>query len=170
LGALQFRDKEPEAARKTLQEALTRAPANPLASITLADLELKEGRRSQAVQLLEKSTKAHPENNAVKIALVNAYMQGANRTLDQADLKKALDLSSELLTVEEALNDKQQELKYLHVNALISNGKTEEAWKAVNTYAKEYPEEHAFQLLRQQVIVERQAAPAGESEKKKEKA
>lgn len=98
LALLDLQSRKPDAARQRYQAFLAANPHNITTQLALANLEMLEGRREEALRWLERASAEHPEEASTQILLAGQYLQ--NGAPD-----KAMQMANKLLVAQPANRD-----------------------------------------------------------------
>ena len=75
LALLDLQSRKPDAARQRYLAFLAANPHNVTTQLALANLEMLEGRRDEALRWLEKASAEHPEEVSTQVLLAGQYLQ-----------------------------------------------------------------------------------------------
>ena len=134
-------------------KALTVKADSVPALYQMAQFELSEGKKAEAVSRLRTAIATDPQNEECKLLLAKALLTKVNRTNESAAIAEAKTLSQELLD-KAATPERTEETAGLLIKANIEEKKHDDAAKLIEQYLKKFPKSNELQGLNHQLKIE----------------
>ena len=122
------------------------------ASLALADLHLKAGRKGEALSVLRGAYAIDKSNHRLQLMLANALLTGANRSTDSNMIQEALILAE---SATRSVSDKDPSTYSVYAKALIESGLSEKAAEVLKSALNQNPNEVELLRLKKQLELEK---------------
>lgn len=154
--AILYRELEmPEKASEVLKTIP--ASQNSDGLLMLADLQLTEGKKADAIATLKKLVSNQPDNPDAKIALANALLTETDRTFG----KKAISEGTELISSVYLSDSSSYYIKHkafpVYIRSLVENGELSKAESELKQALNKEPNNPEYQKLQSQLDIEKTA-------------
>lgn len=145
-------------ASENLTKALSAKSNSAAVLIELANLQLAEGKRAEAIAGLRNAVSADPENDHAKVVLARALLTDVRRGTAEKDIKDARELAKSVAGKETSALKIKEEASALHVRSAIEDEDLPGAAELLKKYQADFPKSSELQAIRQQLDIERRIA------------
>ncbi|MEZ4753452.1 MAG: tetratricopeptide repeat protein [Bdellovibrionota bacterium] len=153
---------QPEKAETVLKTVP--AGAHPGGLLMLAEMQLQEDKKQEAINTLKKLVNTEPENPEAKIALANALLTNTDRTFGRKDITEAKELIETVYNAENASEYIKHKAFPVYIKSKIETGELKQAKQEVDAALLKESGNPEYLRLAKQIQIELEAnLPRNES-------